>query len=618
MNRFETAAVIALVAAVAAAGAWFALRGDRRGESAAGDDRSNDAIAGGASKKSPSISDRPRGSTNAATPPTATTAATPKFAEVAKSLGIDYRYFPDFRENRFLLPENMGGGAAWIDFDGDGRLDVFLPNGCVIPVDPADRSHAQQLYRQRPGGQFESVAADAGVDLVLYAQGVTAGDADNDGFPDLVVTALGSVVFLHNNGDGTISEATAAAGIVDPGWSVCAAMGDADRDGALDLYISHYGVISLTDGPVCHYNGPGGVQVRGFCGPDKYDGEPDGFFLNEGTLRFRDAGDRLSPVKPSKGLGVAFADLNNDGWPEIYVANDMQDNFLFLNRGGSAGESVSFSEIGGISGTAVSGDGTPEASMGVAIADFRGVDLLDIFLTHYFLQKNTYYENLSKPGLTFFQDHSVACGVAPAQKPFLGFGTVPIDYDSDGWQDLFITNGHVLGKLVKPYEMQPQLYRNQGRGKFVEVKAFGSPYFRSEWVGRGCAMADFDDDGDDDLVVTHLNDQPVALLRNDTARAGAVIGLELVGTASNRSAIGARVHVRVGDTVRMREIIGGGTYNSSNDTRLLVGLGPDATAADVEIAWPSGQVDRGESLAAGRYWRIFEGRAPREGVVWEK
>ncbi|MBI3464724.1 MAG: VCBS repeat-containing protein, partial [Planctomycetes bacterium] len=475
---------------------------------------------------------------------------TPRLLDVASAAGIQFTYYPDAVPGRFFLPEDLGGGAGWLDFDGDGRLDLFLTNGCRLPCTPSDRTHVQKLFRQVATGQFVEVGELAGVALVLYGQGCTVGDIDNDGFPDIVVTAYGNVTLLVNNGDGTFAADVQHARLDDPGWSTSAALGDVNRDGSLDLYVAHYAVVSLEDIPVCTYESEHG-KTRGYCGPASYVAEPHALLLNNesGSFGKFELTAGAAPKQPGKGLGLVIADLDGDGWPEVYVANDMDPNYLFHNMGNDPEAPPRFEEVAMRAGAALSGEGKPEAGMGLACADFDGDGDLDLFITHYYLEKNTYYENA---GHLSFLDRSSYTGLAAPSLPFLGFGTVPIDYDLDGWQDLFVANGHVLGKQIKPYAMRPQLFRNTGKARFVELTSRAGPYFFDERVGRGAAMADYDNDGDEDVLVVHIDDRPVSLLRNDTQRLGRPLGLELVGTSSPRSAIGAQVFVRAGDQTWMR------------------------------------------------------------------
>jgi hypothetical protein len=545
--------------------------------------------------------------------PQANSGATPRFVNWSSSAGIEFRFYPDVQPGRFFLPEIMGGGVGWLDFDGDGLLDLFFTNGCRLPRAPQDREHLQKLYRQVDGGQFVEIGPSANADLNIYSQGCAVGDTDNDGFSDIALASYGGVFLLQNNGDGTFTQQANAIGLNDDGWSTTSALGDVDRDGDLDLYVAHYAITSIETTPTCYYeNG----KVRGYCGPANYECEPDVLFLNQGDGGFEratsDTGCLVEPEKPGKGLGVVIADLNNDGWPDIYVANDMDANFLFHNLGQTDSGMPRFNEVGMRAGAAASVDGVPEASMGVACADFTGELRLDLFLTHYYMAKNTFYQN---HGNLTFSDRSAATGLAAPSLPFLGFGTLSIDYDLDGWQDIFVANGHVLGKDIKPFTMRPQLFRNLGQARFVEVTNRAGPYFFDQWVGRGAALGDFDNDGDEDFVVVHHDNRPVALLRNDTERTGKPLALELIGKQTTRSAIGTRILVRTDERTILREIIGGGSYLSASDLRVRVGLVRSQQPPIVTVYWPSGLVEQWSALEPGRYWRLVEGSGSRVDTV---
>lgn len=531
----------------------------------------------------------------------------PRLLDTASAAGIRFTYYPDAAPGRFFLPEDMGGGAGWLDFDGDGWLDLFLTNGCRLPCNPSDRDYVQKLFRQIAPGQFVEVAEPAGAALNLYGQGCIVGDTDNDGFADIVLTAFGNVTLLTNNGDGTFTADVQNAWLDDPGWSTSAALGDLNRDGSLDLYIAHYAIVSLDDIPVCMYDTERG-KTRGHCGPVNYVPEPHALFLNreDGSFEKFEFSDDAESKQPGRGLGVVIADLDGDDWPEVYVANDMSANYLFHNLGNDPGESPHLEEVAMRAGAALSGEGKPEAGMGVACADFDADHDLDLFITHYYLEKNTYFENT---GNLSFLDRSSYTGLAAPSLPYLGFGTVPIDYDLDGWLDLFVANGHVLGKQIKPYAMRSQIFRNTGKARFVEVTSRAGPYFFDERVSRGAAAADYDNDGDEDIVAVHLDDRPVSLLRNDTTRAGRALGLELIGTRSPRSGIGAQVFVRAGEQTWMRMIVGGGSYLSASDLRILVGVIASASSASVEVHWPSGHIETWPELKPGLHWRLIEGTA---------
>jgi hypothetical protein len=307
-------------------------------------------------------------------------------------------------------------------------------------------------------------------------------------------------------------------------------------------------------------------------------------------------------------MPIAFADLDDDGWPEIFVGNDMTRNWLFHNRTGSSSNgSLTFEEVASQVGIALSGTGEPLATMGVACADYDGDGRLDVFLTNYHRRGYNLFQNLGK---LLFVERSNRAGVTAPTFDFLGFGTVPLDYDLDGWPDLFMTNGHVLGKDMPPFEMRGQLLHNDGRGVFRDTSAWAGAYFHDAWVGRGAAVADYTNDGRASLAVVHQN-RPAALLRNDTRGRGHWLGLQFVGTRSNRSGIGTRVVVRAGTRALVHEVIGGGSYLSESDHRLLIGLGNATRPSNVEVRWPSGRIDHYSDLTGDRYWLLIEGSPPR-------
>ena len=543
------------------------------------------------------------------------TATRPQFANVAAESGVDFIFFNDQVPDRYFLPEVMGGGVAWLDFDGDGRLDLYLANGCPLktqvpqPVRPSDE-RVNHLYRNLGSGRFREIGRAADVADTRYGQGCAVGDYDADGFPDLYVANFGRNVLFHNNGDGTFSEATDSAGVAENRWSTSCVWLDIDADADLDLYVVNYLDVNWSNHEICEH-----IGKPVYCGPGQYEGVPDSVYVNQGDGTFVERGVELGiDTVGGKGLAIAALDLDQDLRPEIYVANDMAANFLFTR----SGQAVSYRNVAVESGCAVSGEGQNEASMGVACADFDNDGLADIFLTHFFSQKNTLYRNL---GGLLFEDDSRRTRVAAASFQTLGFGTVPLDYDLDGAIDLFVANGHVLGPLHDPNAMRPQLLANDGRGRFADVSSDAGPYFRELWLGRGAAGADYDDDGDTDLAVTHLN-RPFALLRNDTLRndtlrndtlrndtrsTGHFIGLKLV-SANRIPPIGGRVVVTRGSQRWSRAVAAGGSYLSTGDERLLFGLGDSDGKVDIEVHWPSGNVQRFEQIEVDRYWRLPEGR----------
>jgi len=543
----------------------------------------------------------------------------PSFSNVAETSGINFTFFSDIVPGRFLLPEIMGGGASWFDFDGDGLFDLYLMNGCSLDSpDTARDKHFNRLYRNLGDGRFEERSRLANtVDDSHYGQGVTAGDFDADGFMDLYLANYGANILLHNNGDGTFSDVTEWSGAGDSLWSTSPIWLDVDGDHDLDLYVTNYLLVTLENIKVCEYDG-----VVGYCGPGSYEAAPDHVFLNQGDGTFRESAEQLGLVQEGgKGLAIAALDFDHDLRPEIYVANDMMENFLFSREKTDAEQDTSdepaanidnrkverrrYANIAVPSGCAVSLTGIHEASMGVSCADFDGDQLPDIFVTHYYANKNTLYHNL---GELMFHDDSRRTRIAATSYETLGFGTIPFDYDRDGATDLFITNGHVLGPNHKPNEMPPQLLRNDGRGSFVDISHFGGPYFNELWLGRGAAGGDYDNDGDLDLVVTHIG-QPVALLSNETRTDHHWLGIEL-RTISRVKPIGGRVVVRADQRTITLPVVAGGSYLCDGDPRLLIGLGDHSEPVTVEIYWPSGQRDVHPNLAVDRYWRLGETIAP--------
>lgn len=527
---------------------------------------------------------------------------------MAASAGIDFRFYSDAVPGRYFMPEVMGGGLGWLDFDLDGRLDLFATNGRPLVVGPDDEPRAaavprqgQRLFRQTRVGRFAEVAPLAGTDIDLYGQGIAAGDHDVDGFEDLFITSYGAEALFRNNGDGTFADVTASAGATDPDWSAGCVWLDLNDDGLLDIYVANYMDVSPTTHKVCRYG-----DKPGYCGPGSHNGVPDVAYLSRGDGTFAASTPELGLSTPAAGksLGVLAADLDGDLAAEVYVANDMEPNFLFTRR--SASGPVAYREVAGESGCAVSGDGMNEASMGVVTGDFDADGRPDLFLTHYYHMKNTLYRNL---GGLLFADRSLPAGVAAASRERLGFGTTAADFDRDGDLDLFVANGHVLGPEQPPSEMPPTMLTNDGSGRFADTSAGAGTYFSAKMLGRGTAVADYDDDGRLDMAVSHL-DRPLALLANVTEPAGPFVGIGLI-SRDRLPPVGGRVRVEAGGRAWTLPVVAGGSYLSSSDRRLFVGLGTADGPVTVEIFWPSGEVTRHTGLEAGAYWRVYEsGRRP--------
>ncbi|TXT34319.1 MAG: hypothetical protein FD138_1688 [Planctomycetota bacterium] len=531
----------------------------------------------------------------------------PQFTDVAATSGLEFTFFSDTVPGRYFLPEIMGGGAAWFDFDRDGWLDLFLVNGDELAAKPQrPKPHSDALYRNRGGQHFEEISNSAFAGTIGYGQGCAVGDFDADGFEDLYVSGFQTSTLLRNLGDGTFEDATTESNTRIQDWGASVVWLDINDDRNLDLYVVTYLDATLKNQQHCRFNG-----VPGYCGPGHYEAVVDRLFLNLGDGRFREVGEEVGIAIPEgKGLGIAVLDFDLDGQNEIYVANDMTPNFLFQRQSGSGSRSGSaelsavlpkFRDVAPESGCAVSDMGQNEASMGVACADFDGNGYCDIFLTHFYAQKNTLYRNL---GHLQFEDDSRRSRIAATSFDMLGFGTVAFDYDRDGRADLFVANGHVLGPEHKPFEMLPQLLHNDGQARFDDVGNQAGDYFRTPCVGRGAAGVDYDNDGNLDLLVTHV-DRSAALLRNET------------GT-HRLPPQGTQVIVEAGSKRIASMSVGGGSYLCSSDPRLLIGLGEWREPVTLEIRWLSGEVVRHENVAIDRYWLAFEGREllpPPTGVA---
>ena len=531
----------------------------------------------------------------------------PQFVDVAAKSGVVFSRFSDVVKDRFYLPEVMGGGLAWLDFDRDGLLDLYAANGCRLwRDDPQQTKYVNRFYRNLDARRFEDVSVESHATDNRYGQGLAVGDYNGDGFPDLFIANYGRNTLLCNRGDGTFHDVTDAADVGDSRWGTSAVWFDANNDGYDDLYVVNYLKVDQSTHKKCQYNGQ-----PGYCGPGSFEGVDDLLYINRGDGRFIEQSRMLQIAgHKGKGLAVAVCDLNDDRRPEIYIANDMQANFLFTPSFAptrSALSKLRYTEVAEKSGCAFSHDGKNEASMGIACDDFDGDGRADLFITHFFHAKNTLYRNLGK---LLFEDDSHRTRVAATSFQTLGFGTASIDVDNDGDRDLFVANGHVLGPYFKPSEMRPQLLLNDGRGRFSDASDRVGPYFQRRLLGRGVAAADYDNDGDPDISVGHIG-HPTALLRNDTKSGNAFIGLQLV-TRHRTTPVGTRLVIMTAQRRRVVPIVAGGSYLSSSDPRVLVGLGSSYGPVRVDIEWPSGKKQPLGQLLPNRYWLIIEGDSPYE------
>lgn len=549
------------------------------------------AAPGPAGPASPFVLDaRPRASAEVTVGPD----TCPTLVDVHASRGLGHVYENGERGNS-LMVEAIGGGAGWLDYDRDGRPDLYLNQG----GDPTARDRGGQpldrLFRNAGSAGFADVTEPARIVERGYGQGVAVGDYDDDGFDDVYVTNVGGNTLWRNLGDGTFTEVTAAAGVADGRWSSSAAWADLDLDGDLDLYVCNYLVYDPLDPLECR-------DKRGeprICHPRDMEPWPDECYLNRGDGGFEPAARRLGLFGPgNKALGVAVADFTDDGRPDIYVANDTTANFLFVGR-----EDGTFRESALALGCAVDRDGHTQASMGLAVGDYDGDGRLDIYSTHFHGESNTLYRNLGPAG---FEDVTALVGLHEPTLPFLGFGAALADFDRDCLPELLVANGHIENYPGNPLlRMTPQLF-SWRPPRWRECGAAAGSFFREKQVGRGVALADYDADGDLDAVVVHQN-APAALLEN-RAESGAWMAVRCVGTRSNRRGIGCRVTVNSGGRTWMQEIVGGSSYASTHEPLLVFGLGKDPSPCDVTVRWPGGGTQSLRGVATGQSLTVVEDR----------
>ncbi len=523
------------------------------------------------------------------------------FEDVAAEAGLDFQHFSGSPEKQYIL-ESMSGGVAWIDFDRDGWMDLYLVNGGRWEdLVQGKRTVSNALYHNDGDGTFTNVTEKAGVGNRHWGMGVAAGDYDNDGWVDLFVCNYGPNTLYRNNGDGTFKDMTGTAGVGDGRWGVSASWGDYDADGWLDLYVTNTVQFDYKnpDPMECHYRG---ITVQ--CGPLGMVGDSDILYRNNRDGTFSDLSEKagVSDVPPSYGLGAIWTDYDNDGDLDLYVANDQMANFLFRNLGDGT-----FEETGLFAGAAFSDDGTAQGSMGVDFGDYDRDGLLDIYITHFSDDYNTLFRNL---GQGRFRDMTRGAGLTFSSWPMVGWGTGFADLDHDGWEDIFAANGHVFPqvdgyKIGTSFHQRSQVFRNLGDGKFQEVSA-GLDKLKS-WSSRGVAFADFDNDGDIDVAVNNLDGIPWLLRNRKGSQAGNWLLLSLEGTRTNRSAIGTRVTLETGEGKQIREVRGGSSYESTHDFRVHFGLGGLETVKKLIVRWTDGTTQDFENLSVNRVYRLKEG-----------
>jgi hypothetical protein len=538
-------------------------------------------------------------------PLAATQADKVRFTDITAQAGITFKHVAS-PEKKYIV-ESMSGGVAFFDYDNDGDLDIYLVNSLNVDLVKTKGKTKSELYRNDGQGKFTEVGVKAGVSDIGWGMGVAIGDFNNDGFEDIYVTCLGPDHLFKNNGNGTFTDVTDKAGVSDRRWSTGASFLDYDRDGDLDLFVSNYVDFDVNNlpefgqGQTCQYKS---IPVQ--CGPRGLKGAGDSLFRNNGNGMFTDVSKAAGVSDPDGfyGLGVVTSDFDDDGWIDIFVANDSTPNFHYRNNGDGT-----FKEIGFNAGTAVNENGSEQGCMGATAGDYDHDGKIDLFVTNFADEYNTLYRN---DGRNSFTDVSYAAKVAAVSLPHVGWGTKFFDYDNDGWVDLFVANGHVYPQL--PSYRQPRLlHRNNRDGTFTETAAEFGAILTENRASRGVAFGDIDNDGDMDLLITDLDGTP-QLLRNDNGNANNSILIKTVGVKSNRSGIGARIKVVSGDLTQTEEVRSGDSYISQSDMRLHFGLEKRTKVDLIEVRWPSGAVDKITGVGANRIITVKEG----QGKVEEK
>lgn len=531
--------------------------------------------------------------------------SSPTFSDVTAGAGIQFLHESSRTPQKYLI-ETMGAGVAWLDFDQDGFLDLFFVNGAVLkdPMpaeDEPDKSDSRswnRLYRNAGDGTYVDVTERSGLQGKGYGMGVATGDYDNDGKTDLFVTNFGSNLLFHNEGNGAFKDTTAHAGVAGGGWSVGAAFLDYDRDSHLDLFVARYLDWDFDNNPWC---GPQVVKKRGYCHPNTFEAATHLLYHNQGDGTFVDVSEQAGiAAHPGKGLGVAFNDYNQDGWPDILVANDSVAQQLYHNNGDGT-----FNEVALEVGLAYNSDGRAFAGMGVDFQDYTNDGWPDVFLNALSLEGYVLFENTQGD----LEDTSDQAGISGISMPYSGWGTKFIDYDNDGWKDLFVAQGHVLDtvSIDSPQisYLQPLLMMRNVKARFKDVSNLSGAVFETSRAARGAAFGDFDNDGFVDVVVNINGGQP--LLLHNRGGEGNWILITTVGSLSNRDGIGARVRV-VGESGLTQYLVvsTAASYLSASDKRVHFGLGKDRALKLIEITWPSGIVQHLEDVEANQILIVEE------------
>ena len=534
-----------------------------------------------------------------------------QFVDVAAQAGLTLVNTCGSKEKWYIIEAKGGGAAAFLDYDNDGDLDVYLINGSTLEGFKPGQEPTNKLYRNNGDGTFTDVTERAGVGDTGWGMGCSVADYDNDGYPDIYVTNYGPNVLYHNNGDGTFTDVTNRAGVGDKRWSTGSAWGDYDKDGDLDLYVSNY-----LDFETLYKRKDKSLQpiiwrgIKVMAGPRGLKGAADVLYRNNGDGTFTDVTRQAGVVDYQKGYGfsVVFGDYDNDGDLDLYIANDSTPNYLYQNNGDGT-----FTEVALIAGVAYNEDGREQAGMGVAYGDYDNDGYMDIFVTNFSDDTNTLYHN---EGNGFFTDVTFQAHLGEESLPYVCWGSSFFDYDNDGDLDLFVPTGHVYPQVDRfnigqTYAEKNLLFENNGDGTFTEVSEFAGPGLKIQKVSRGACYGDYDNDGDVDILILNLNDAPT-LLRNEGGNRNNWLMIKTIGTRGNRDGVGAKIKVVAGELVQYREVTAcGSSFLSQNDMRVHFGLGKRGRVDLIEIKWLSGEIQRFKNIPANQLLVVKEG----EGIV---
>ncbi len=533
-----------------------------------------------------------------------------KFTDVTDGSGIEFRHFTGATGKRYM-PETMGAGCAFLDYDADGNLDILLANGTSLTAE--NQAETPQLYRNVGDGQFIDVTEAAGLDVPMYGMGITAADYDNDADIDIYFTNVGKNRLFRNNGDHTFTDVTDTAEVGDPNWSTSATFFDADNDGWLDIYVCNYVEWTPeTDIPCTVQRTTDNKRYRTYCTPTVYAGQSCRFYRNRGDGTFNDQTSQAGLYNPiGKSLGVTLLDYNRDGWIDLAVANDTEPNFLYRNNGDGT-----FNDEAVVMGVAFSETGKARGSMGIDAADVDNNGSIAIAIGNFSNEKTAFF--YAKPDDIYFNDRTDNVQIGNVSYRLLTFGLLFFDCDLDGALDLFCVNGHIEPEVRRyqqhtPYAQLPSLFRNRSDGTFQDITKHAG--FTRTGVGRGCAYGDYDNDGDLDLLVQNNGATQdygkIWLLRNDTEPAANYLRVRTIGTRSNRDGIGATIQVKSGNRVQQQRVRTGSSYCSQSEMILTFGLGNNETVENLEIQWPSGEIDRYRELKANQLIEVIEGASQK-------